>query len=143
MPSLCSIPREVRDKILEYVIFSHRAPPGDPNDLPQDRIEFHDKDRPWRDSCIKYERQSVVPSSLSLLLVNRQLSAETRSALDRVPTSYHLDVILFNGKELWSTWLSVPELSSKVDNVVASFRVFGACPKSMFEFGCGSPPHQS
>jgi hypothetical protein len=74
----------------------------------------------------KYEKQDYL-TSLPLLLVNHQLSAETKSALGRLSTklSYNLDVMFVNEAELWPTWLSVPALSNRVDTVVATFRIFG------------------
>lgn len=147
MSSLLTIPREIRDQILELVIFSHRAPPKSPTEPPQERASL---DNPRRFSSwsygpenVKYDQQDIVPNSLSLLLVNRQLSAETKSTLERFPISYYLDVMIVNEQELHPTWLSVPAFSNRIDNVVVTFRIFGTREpggRSMFIIGDGSPP---
>jgi hypothetical protein len=147
MLSLLDIPRELRDHIIELVLCSNRAPPESPSTASQDRFELHDiRYISWDygPTHNKYERQDYI-TSLPLLLVNRQLSAETKSALARLSTkhSYNLDVMFVNEAELWPTWLLVPALSNHVDRVAATFRIFGHWDRksrSALGIGNASPP---
>lgn len=152
MPCLLTLPREIRDKILELVICDERAPPPNPTAASSDRTLLNDIEcrswhyGPWHN---KYEGQgpngAYTTNSIALLLANRQLSAETQDALERLPTtySYGLDVMFVDEKELWPTWVSVPALSPRVDSVVATFRIFGTWDgegRFPFRLGDGSPP---
>ena len=130
MASLLGIPRELRDNIIELVLLFTHTPLDYPGAALQHRVPLIDIDyRSWEyGPCNNlYEKQDFVPTSLPLLLVNRQLYAETRAALQRLPEghSYLLDVMLVDEAELWPTWLSVPVLVDRVDSVLAKFRIFG------------------
>ena len=148
MSSLLDIPREVRSHILELVLCSSRAPPQNPATALQNRIELHDVQyHAWEygPRNNKYEQGNYITTSLPLLLVNRQLFVETQSVLERLSMkhSYSLDIMFVNEQELWPTWLSVPALSTRVDNLAATVRIFGS-PKSLgqsgFRGGDGGPP---
>jgi hypothetical protein len=56
--------------------------------------------------------------------------------------SYKLDVMFFQERELWPTWLCIPSLAEQVDRVEVTFRIFE--PRrdngSAFVGGDGSPP---
>jgi hypothetical protein len=109
MLSLLDIPREVRDKILSFVIDAPSTAPAGP--YVGNRQELWDN------------RTESIPT----LLVNRQLHAETLAAIALLSTkhSYVLDIMIVNEDELWPTWLSVPSLTTRVDKVYVAFRTFG------------------
>ncbi|KAH8703245.1 hypothetical protein BGW36DRAFT_403685 [Talaromyces proteolyticus] len=63
---------------------------------------------------------------ISLLLTNQQLSAETRTVIDRMKsTTYVLDVSVLNDMDLFPTWLSVPYITKRVSTLYADVRLFG------------------
>ncbi|KAK2762143.1 hypothetical protein FQN54_001150 [Arachnomyces sp. PD_36] len=140
-----SLPQEVRDIIIELVLFSHRAPPESPTTPPQKRSGLKDLGVDILDSWshgrppVEYEEKDVVSNGQSLLLVNRQLSAETKYVLERNPSSYHLDVMFVNEWDFYPTWLSVPAFSRVVDDVVATFRMFGTHDPKHLRPGYGLP----
>ena len=151
MPCLLTLPREIRDGILELVVCNERAPPQNPTAASSDRTLLDVLERrswSYASQYIKYEGQgsngAYTTNSLSLLLANHQLSSETQDVLERLSTtySYGLDVMLVDEKELWPTWVSVPALSTQVDSVVATFRIFGTWGgegRFAFGIGCGPP----
>ena len=145
MPLLLTIPREVRFQILELVLCSSRAPPANPATTSQNRIELRDgKDNSWDygPTHNKYEEGACPTNGLPLLLTNRQVGAETQSVLQRptIKRSYSLDVMFVNEQELWPTWLRVPALWTRLDEVVATFRICGNKGKgSGFRGGDGGP----
>lgn len=105
---LLSLPRELRDIILEFVISAHVEPPRHPES----------DDTPRKASvgsnCL---RIPVLPpaeqyATHGLLLTNRQLHHETKTRLRR-PTAYFLDVMMVNDKELWPTWTCCPARSKE------------------------------
>jgi hypothetical protein len=148
MPSLLNLPRELRDHIIELVLITELSPPAGPSSAAsQNRTAIQDvKQAAWDygPTHVMYEAQpDYVTTSLPLLLVNRQLSAETKAALQRLPLTYGLDVMFVNEQELLPTWLCVPALSDRVDHVVATFRAFNTADakgRSGFMGGDGGPP---
>ncbi|MCJ1431505.1 hypothetical protein MMC27_000858 [Xylographa pallens] len=128
MPSLLDIPPELRFQIIGLVLCNSRTPPQDPATASHNRIQLHDIEyASWNHGPehTLYEMNGCTPNSLSLLLTNRQLWAETQSALQAFSAkqSYSLDVMLVNEQELWPTWVSVPALWTRLDSVIASFRI--------------------
>jgi len=155
MPSLLSLPREIRDIIIELVLSSAREAPRDfaaaeptrstsenPGRKPPYQGPFLDvnpvplairtrlspwyrrlllggskaaknsttsasKSNAWTTyactNLVRFEKPIYISNSFPLLLVNRQLSSETASALARQPLPYELDVVFFNDTELWPT----------------------------------------
>ncbi|MCJ1295920.1 hypothetical protein MMC34_007485 [Xylographa carneopallida] len=148
MPSLLDLPVELRFQIIELVLCHSRAPPLDPATTSQNRVTLDDLDSTswsYGPQHNMYEPDGVTTSSLSLLLTNHQLWAETQSALQRLPArfSYYLDAMLVNERELWPTWLSVPALRTRLDNVAVTVRICGTKDhpgRSEFVHGDGSPP---
>lgn len=146
MLALLDLPRELRDKILSFVLETPAAPPSDTIDN-ANRKELHDvKYNGWNGGLgVKYVLPENRTEAFPTLLVNRQLRSETLAALDILPTkhSYDLDIMIVDESELWPTWLCVPALSTRVDKVHATFRTFGTGKKkhSDFQIGCGSPPN--
>ena len=146
MTLLFDLPREVRFQILQLVLCSSRALPTDPTTtISQNRIELRDGNHnSWEygPRHNKYEQGACTTNSLPLLLTNRQLRAETQSVLQHlaIKRSYSLDVMLVNERELWPTWLLVPALWTRLDHVVATFRICGGKGRSGFVGGDGGPP---
>jgi len=57
--------------------------------------------------------------------------------------SYQLDIMIVEEDYLWPTWLYVPTLTRRVDEVVATIRICGVAADaswSGFSEGCGGPP---
>ena len=146
MHTLLSLPRELRDKILFEVVTQPAAAPKTPGD-PETRTTKHPdgKRSGWgygQEVMFhgRWNRTTFIPT----LLVNRQLHAETHSAIDRLTLNvYILDIMMVDDKQLWPTWLSVPRLATAVDKVCATFRIFGAAEsyeESGFRGGDGGPP---
>ena len=145
MPTLFSLPRELRDKILFEVVTQPAAAPTKPDD-PETRTTKHPDGKlsGWNYGQEvmfhgRWNRTTIIPT----LLVNRQLHAETLSAIGRLTSNdYVLDIMMVDDKQLWPTWLSVPRLATTVDKVSAFFRIFGAAESynvSAFRGGCCGP----
>ncbi|KAF2493043.1 hypothetical protein BU16DRAFT_529270 [Lophium mytilinum] len=146
---LLSLPREIRDTILELVISYSRPPPQDvstaeprptpsPRWHPEDPSEFNSA--PGR-FAVYLEPRGYISNSASLLLVNRQISSKTAAALTLFHPPYELDVIFLEESKLWPTWLSVPALSSQLDQVNATIRISGH-HDIPWPLGNGGPPWQ-
>ncbi|KAI9836027.1 MAG: hypothetical protein M1819_001638 [Sarea resinae] len=155
MPSLLTIPREIRDNIIELVLCSKRNPPPDIATAARSRRERHRRGIPERrgfntwsygPSHVEFEQRDCAVDSLPLLLVNRRLSCETKSAIERLALysnlACSLDVMFVEERELWPTWLYLPVLAQQVDCIEVTFRVFGTAGewKSAFQAGDASPP---
>ena len=145
MPHLLTLPREVRFQILELVLCSSRTPPANPATTSQNRTALHDGDYRSGDYGLrrtKYEEGASTTNGLPLLLTNRQLGAETQAVLQRatIKRSYSLDVMFVDDSELWPTWLLVPALWTRLDELVATFRICGTKGEdSGFRGGDGGP----
>lgn len=136
MPSLLSLPREIRDSILELVLFAVRPAP-DVSLAEKTRAPFTTTSTPWGSvpgfkswsygpENVHMEQTSYTSNSAPLLRVNHQLAAETAAALARLsPLPCELDVLFFKEAQLWPTWLRVPVLAKQLDQVNATFRIMG------------------
>lgn len=139
MPSLLDLPRELRDIILDLVVSTPAVARPDLRNryftTAPDRTELDDLIYvSWTDSTnVRYAPRSPCTNSLPLLLVNRQLHAETLDALHRLPTrhSYELDVVIVDEEALYPTWISVPALSTRVDRVYTTIRMLGTSKTSI------------
>ncbi|KAJ5730904.1 uncharacterized protein N7483_005412 [Penicillium malachiteum] len=126
---LLTIPSELRALIIEHVLFTPLSPPVTP--LQSDGIEYNDlRYKGWVGRGSKtyyYKPQSTASSSscLSLLLTNRQISAETQMSLGRMKVDYDLDISVKDDLNLFLTWLSVPCLTTHVSTLYANVRLFG------------------
>ena len=126
MVTLLSLPREIRDQILQEAIFFQRHPPASPS-VSQDRICLRNTfDFYWTgETNIYIERGQISNTQLSLLLTNHQLHAETKELSKRsseVP--YRLDVMVVKECGLFPTWLSYPGRQQHIDTVHVQFRIF-------------------
>ncbi|MCJ1418258.1 hypothetical protein MMC32_004605 [Xylographa parallela] len=128
MPSLLDIPPELRLQIIDLVLCHRRTPPQDPDTASLKRVPLHDVQyvsQIYGPEHTLYDLDGYTTNSLSLLLTSRHLWAETQSALQALSAepSYSLDVMFVNERELWPTWVSVPALWTRLDSVVATFRI--------------------
>jgi hypothetical protein len=131
MQSLTTIPRELRDQILGYVIQSHQ---NDPPKLDQTfeeltqhrKILLNPSLNSWCNTVLNIS-ESVVANATTLLLVNRQLHAETLASINRLSARVcELDIIILDEILPLLTWLHVPILTTSLDNVNVNFRISGS-----------------
>jgi hypothetical protein len=119
MHSLLSLPREIRDQIIEQILLFRKEPPQDPahdTESRQDAIG-HGALRPPAISPSTY-------NALGLLGTNVQLRDETQSRLEQLNLSYSLDVMVVDN-ELWPTWTCCPSrVPGPIDIVNVSLRFF-------------------
>ncbi|KAI1922618.1 hypothetical protein LOZ53_002800 [Ophidiomyces ophidiicola] len=153
MPSLLSIPLELREAILELALCTPSSPPAR-SELEARKPETAEREHEsmaWSfgyTNTLYEDDRAYSITGLPLLLVNRQLSAETKYVLARMRKSltYHLDVVLMDERYVLPTWLCVPTLSDHVENVVATIRVLGLYKRKEYRYhsfagGDGGPPH--
>ncbi|OHE98406.1 hypothetical protein CORC01_06197 [Colletotrichum orchidophilum] len=150
---LLSIPREIRDLILDEIIFlPDRQPPLNPS-VSQDRKRREYKGKGFFDGHdIWVEKDVRSPPSGSpntnLFLVNRQLHAEAKALLATRGTHCRLDVMYVKECGLWPTWLAVPRATRHADSVRVQFRIFDPPSdvnpdwknEEQFRGGSGGPP---
>jgi hypothetical protein len=103
MSRFLNIPLELRELIIEHVLFSPTSPPSTLHEL--NGREYYDLNySAWVSSGARvYYTQHDIPSSpkcLSLLLINHQLSTETRAVLDRGKLHYIIDIAVKNELDL-------------------------------------------
>lgn len=113
MPSLLSLPREIRDEIIDYVIASQRSPPTTRHDDSSERntrIQFEDTH--WREigNLMHFESSPTAfrPAFAGLLLACQQLRAETLERESKLDVPMVLDLIVVDEEQIWLTWLSIP-----------------------------------
>lgn len=137
------LPQEIRAIIFEEVINGHRVPPTSPsksNMVDIMDMEYKANMGPFRPY---YEqRDTHSPSnSLPLLLTSRQVSIETQSALNRMKrTTYVLGISVLNDRDLFSTWISVPRLTTRLSTLHVDMRLFGhiiTSEEGRGQMGCG------
>ncbi|KAH7140247.1 hypothetical protein B0J13DRAFT_557411 [Dactylonectria estremocensis] len=137
------VPREIRQRIFELVIGSPVDPPACPS------VSQEGRKRLLGSGIWQLPPQNP---ALPLLLLNKQSHDEVKYVLQRVPTDYHVDVMLVKDCGLWTTW-SIPVLprTQYIDSVSATFRIFeptndlDARFRGSLKFygGCGGPPTAS
>ncbi|KAK8071520.1 hypothetical protein PG996_004868 [Apiospora saccharicola] len=153
MVSLLSLPREIRDMILQLVLQHERAPPAGCERQLEGRVSILDvTSEAWAlKKRVRYEPKTVQPTATTLMLVNRQLHAEVRDSVawlqSREGRRCKVDVLLLDEKELWVTPLRTPACSPVLDQVDADMRVVGVlpdadrdAPRNIFDRGDGGPP---
>jgi hypothetical protein len=130
MATLVSIPRELRDQILDHVIQSHQneRPALDQTfgELVENReILKSPKLGSWCNTVLNIP-ESVTPNATNLLLVNRQIHSETLQAIKRLNArTLELDVIILDEILPLPTWIHVPTSSTSLDKVNVTFRISG------------------
>uniref|UniRef100_A0A093V8C5 Uncharacterized protein n=1 Tax=Talaromyces marneffei PM1 TaxID=1077442 RepID=A0A093V8C5_TALMA len=122
------IPFELRELIIEHVLYTPLSPPVTP--VQSDGIEYNDlRYKAWAGGGTKvyYKQQNMAGSSncLSSLLTNHQISTETRAILGGMKVDYILDISVKDDLTLFLTWLSVPCLTTHISTLYANIRLFG------------------
>jgi hypothetical protein len=130
MPSLKSIPRELRDQICEYVILaSARDPPALDQSFEQlvGGYVAYKRPRPDQKGGAIYGPQPTASDAGNLLFINRQIHTETSDNLKRIKdVSYDLDIIIADEVVPVATWTRVPFLTTNVKQLNATFRISGS-----------------
>jgi len=129
--SLMTIPRELRDAILEYVILSHQneAPDikGTFEELTQHRQVLRNPALGSWCNLVLNLPDSTIANATNLFLTNRQLHAETLESIDFLNARvYELDVIILDEILPLPTWTHVPLLTTSLDKVNVTFRISGS-----------------
>lgn len=142
MPSLMDLPLEIRAIIFKEVINGHRTPPISPSKLNM----VHLLDMEYKANISRFQpyyeqRDTHSPSnSLSLLLTSRQVSTETQWILNRTNNNYVLDISVLNDLDLFATWVSVPQLTTRLSTLHVDIRLFGhmiTSKEGRNQIGCG------
>jgi hypothetical protein len=119
MCSLLSLPRELRDQIIEHVVLFRKAPPEDPAQCLQSRVESS-----GGGTLRLPSRSQETYNASGLLRTSRQIRDETRHRLRQLNPPYSLDVMI-GDNELWPTWTCCPIRSSgPIDTVNVTLRFF-------------------
>jgi hypothetical protein len=127
MSEFLSIPREVRDMILDDIVIVPRPPaPPVAEILKIERNDVSGNDPRIKEFHIHYPISPLTNPGLPLLAVNQQLNAETNATQSRNSSqAYHLDVIVLgNGDHIYPTWLSIPKSTRSIENLVITIRPF-------------------
>jgi hypothetical protein len=111
MSRLLALPRELRDRIIEFAITHQANAPTTLTDVGR-RIELEDIEYFSLTSGRGVQYAADVPSTspLALLAVNRQIRAETCEAIRRLSLTCECDVIIANEDSLYVTWTYVPPI---------------------------------
>ncbi|KAK6852917.1 hypothetical protein PG995_011468 [Apiospora arundinis] len=133
MASFISLPRELRDDILHHILLAESpVPSGD--DVNTDRTPIYDvESKSWSKQNVLYEPRTVQPMATALMLVNRQLQAETQDALGRIPGQgmvCKVDLMLLKERGLWVTFVHVPRRCKIWDQVNVKIRPVDVTPRS-------------
>ncbi|KAI2790449.1 hypothetical protein POX_d05965 [Penicillium oxalicum] len=141
MSPLFSLSRELRAQIIEHVLNATASPPEFPPK--SDAIIYSDiKYRAWvghRHAYYSQRPSSLTPNCLPLLLVNRQLSNETRALITSRAPDYALDIAIEDECFVYLTWLSVPFLSGHISTLTVTVRLFGSViPDHLLKHQLGS-----
>lgn len=128
MSPLLKIPLELRELIIGHVLYTPLSLPA--TSVESDAVEYNDlRYQAWPGGGAKtyYTQPGMTSSSscLSLLLMNRQISVETRAVLQRMKVDYILDISVKDDLTLFLTWLSVPCLTTHISTLYVNVRLFG------------------
>ncbi|KAF1968508.1 hypothetical protein BU23DRAFT_558405 [Bimuria novae-zelandiae CBS 107.79] len=130
MASLLSLPRELRDIIIDEVVTSERrSPPIASNDKDfggGERTQF--EDTYWKEvgNLIYFEKRASAfqPTFGGLLLTCRQLRTETLERASKADVPYVLDLLIVNEEKIWATWLLMPATRpSMIENLKINVRM--------------------
>mgnify|MGYP003624097715 CR=1 FL=1 len=130
MSTLTSIPRELRDHILGYVIQTNTNDAPDINqtfeDLVQDRKVFTNPSLNSWCTTVLYQPETTIANTTSILFTNRQLRNETLENIKRLNANVcELDVIILDEILPLVTWTHVPIFATSYDKVNVTYRISG------------------
>lgn len=121
------LPRELRDQICEYVILSPARQPRVLNQTTEEILEgytTYEFPTPFVRPGPSYQPQAIVSNSTRLLLVNQQLRTETTEMLQRMRSIvYDLDLVMTDNGILAATWINVPVLSTRIEQLNVTLRL--------------------
>ncbi|KPM46265.1 hypothetical protein AK830_g280 [Neonectria ditissima] len=142
--TLNQVPREIRQKIFEWVIYTPVIPPVSPSSSQEGRQRLSKNAFTGSGVWQLPPQRPAIP----LLLVNKQFYSEVQHVLQRAPTNYHVDIMFVKDSGLWTTW-SLPVLprAQYIDSVHATVRLFDPTDdlsasfqhSLSFQTGCGGP----
>ncbi|KAK2880191.1 hypothetical protein FQN49_000484 [Arthroderma sp. PD_2] len=141
-PSILSLPRELRDVIVDIVLMSTVSAPKKPEVYERRKVHAN---RVEEKEGVKEE---FITTSLPLLLVNKQFYAEVKEAIGRFldedqqqhnklesgtgrkrrELNYKFDIMLVDDTYVWPARVCVPFLARQVDNVDVTIQAFGTAP---------------
>ncbi|KAH7079507.1 hypothetical protein FB567DRAFT_595504 [Paraphoma chrysanthemicola] len=126
-----SIPRELRDLILAYIIQSpiSEAPEivQSFSDLTSSRKILAAPKLRSRNNTVLYPSSDPCPNTTSLLLTNHQLRSETLEQINRPGANEcDLDIIILDEILPLPTWTRIPSLSKSFEKVNVTYRISGA-----------------
>jgi hypothetical protein len=133
--TLMGMPREVRDHILGFVLAPDAPPTVEElvqQQLNNERCEIPSKATgAWEESrSVRFLICQPAIKPLPLLLVSRQLKAETEALTKRHGQStFSLDIVFLNDVTLWPTWTNVPKAlgpDEVIDELHVQWRMFKA-----------------
>ena len=128
MATLMTLPLEIREMILSFVLLSTRPTPGYPD--PTTREPHPGNLGAW--NRVKWPTSQTSHPAVALLRVCHQLHCEARLARKRlgVPRICHVDVSFVNEAELWPSFLSLHIPSAHLETVRAQIRTVGLYGRS-------------
>jgi hypothetical protein len=139
MPSLLTIPREIRDEIYEWALQFPLASSFDRSLQRQRKRVTHTSSDPesyFGEEIVRYPGQTTLPPTHGLLRATRQLRAEFLDTVRRLgPVRYKVDLSDRKDNGLVSpTWISVPIFTDKVDILEAHWRIRAGKTSSIATF---------
>jgi hypothetical protein len=126
MPEFLSIPREVRDMILDVVNDPSLPAPPIADILKIERTDIRGDDPRVKEFHIHYPISPMSNLGVPLLEVNQQVRAETIASQSRNSSQpHHLDVIVLeSGDRIYPTWISIPNTTQSIEKLVVTIRPF-------------------
>ena len=128
MPSLLTIPREIRDEIYKWGLLDSLAS-SKSRALQRDRkrVAYNDADPEthYGEESVRYPEHTSLPPTYPLLQTSRQLRAELLERIQNMgKLKYKIDLTNRDDKDtLYPTWISVPAFATRVDLVEVELRV--------------------
>ena len=124
MPTLLSIPREVRDLILDEVLLSLEAqPPAEHINLSRRPLYFEAVGHRIRVPCVEF------PTGQGLFRTCHRLHAEIIDRTRKLKPPYILDLYILNETFIFPTWLSCPPRLDLIELLKVNIRFSGPyCP---------------
>ncbi|TID13752.1 hypothetical protein E2P81_ATG01687 [Venturia nashicola] len=131
MPSLLSLPLELREYIITYAITSS-TPSIDP-EKPCATKEYLDLDYTSRIGGVglrySYAQRKHQTSPCGLLATNRQIRDETLHTLERIKAQdgykYALDMTMANEETIYASWSNVPPCARIIDELSITINIHG------------------
>jgi hypothetical protein len=121
MSSFLSLPHEIRDQIINDVLYFHVTPPGYLS-APTVRQQIQQSQQ---DGAFPVLPAYKVYNAYALLLTNWQVHHETFERLKKVPRTCKVDIYFASEDSLLPTWVFVPCRRDKINTIEISFQTSG------------------